>query len=297
MRCGIVGDLHGNLIEGEYIASEMAARKISHVFVMGDCGLWPGREGHLYLDGMQQLAADHGFTWFFVLGNHDWYDGFEAYQDIYPTHKGFTYIRSNVLAAKTTHFRLDGKTFTVAGGAHSVDKQWRLAKERGGQYFDREMGYSSDVGRGKGPRTLWWWQETLTDDEVAMVKSWGEADYLFTHDCSQFTPFRTNLKPDLDSQIHREKIDGIIAAVKPQLHFHGHMHTAYDWENSQSHGFYSPDEPGAIVTRTIGLEADFSAMRSRAVRPDALNWGTLDIPTGQFAFRGVGMNFRSLSNE
>jgi hypothetical protein len=166
----------------------------------------------------------------------------------------------------------------------SIDKGWRKMKENGWDEY-REKYVSS---KATGPGTLWWPNEELTDQDVMAIQNiTGQADYLFTHDCSNHTQWKNRLKPDADSERHRRRIDKVIATTKAKMHFHGHMHEKYDWLNSRSHGFYSPDEPGAIVTQTYGLECN----------KDFDSWGILDTETNKFAFRGDGMHFRSLDNQ
>lgn len=117
-----------------------------------------------------------------------------------------------------------------------------------------------DYGRGTGDQTLYWPNEQLLDADVDVIKSWGQADYLISHDCSNYTQFGKRLKPDMDSQIHRQRIDEVLKSVQPRMHFHGHMHEKYDWTNDYSGG-------GA---RTIGLEAF----------RDANSWGVLEVEEG-----------------
>jgi hypothetical protein len=189
-----------------------------------------------------------------------------------PTHKGFGMVRRRILLAPKAHqWSWAGKKFIGAGGAVSVDKHYRLAKERG----DKEVlaSYGELRSSASGPKTLYWPNEQLTDEDVYAIKSFGEADFLFTHDCSDYTPFKGRLKPDIDSQMHRKRIDTVLAATTPKFHFHGHMHTKYDWENPYPHGYTPFDEDyDGRVTRTIGLEAftDFNS------------WGVLDVEDEQW---------------
>lgn len=273
----MVGDLHGNVKSTTTVLNEMGKRKISHVIVLGDFGLWGGHEGHIFLDACQSLAEKNKMSLFAIPGNHENYDILERYQESYPTHKGFTYLRSRVLmCGKVNHFTLANKRFVVAGGAVSIDREWRLAKERGG-IWSNEWG-REDLGHGTGSRTLWWPQEQLTDKEELAVISGAEqpVDYLLTHDASDSTPWKNRLKPDRDSQVHRARIDRIVKAVKPKMHFHGHFHEKYDWIN----------EGYDWSVQTYGLECN----------ADWNSWGILDTETDEFAFRGEGMNFRSLES-
>jgi hypothetical protein len=111
----------------------------------------------------------------------------------------------------------------------------------------------------------WWPQEQITDAEIAGVR--GPADYLFTHDCSNATPWRERLKPDFESQIHRQRIDTVLQEAKPKMHFHGHMHTKYDWHNRVG---------GDKWTHTFGLDMD----------GEFYCYGILDLETDTFAWRG-----------
>jgi hypothetical protein len=74
--------------------------------------------------------------------------------------------------------------------------------------------------------------------------------------------------------MHRQKIDRVLASVKPKFHFHGHMHTKYDWVNAYPYGYsaFANEEWTGPETRTIGLEAfqDFNS------------WGVLDVDSEQW---------------
>ena len=92
-----------------------------------------------------------------------------------------------------------------------------------------------------------------------------KVDYLLTHDCSDRTPWRSRLKPDIDSQIHRQRIDRVLDGIKPAYHFHGHMHQRYDWMNRVG---------AEDWTQTYGLECN----------AELDSWGILDLDTDEFTF-------------
>lgn len=276
MRYGIVGDMHGDTKEFVGIINELGARKISHAFVVGDFGLWTHeRDGHVFLDEINTAAKKNNLGIYAVGGNHENWDHWNWYVQNMPTHKGFAYVRSNVhLAPKAHKFTLGGTQFVVAGGAVSIDKAWRLQKERG-----IKDSFGNRIHHAKGPRTLWWPDEELTQADVVKIQKFGvKADVLLTHDCSNNTQFKSRLKPDVNSERHRRLIDDVLRAVRPDFHFHGHMHERYEWENSISHRYEHH-------TLTYGLECNGMWY----------NWGVLDTDLGEFAFRGKGMQFRSLS--
>lgn len=240
-------------------------------------GLWDHwAEGHEFLDDVNRAADANKLTVFAVGGNHENWDHWEWYCANMPTSHRFAMVRRRVLLSpKVNYWKWAGKQFRIAGGAVSVDKEDRLQRERGG--------YTDWTGRkihGSGPHTQWWPGEQLTDDEEALVKSWGKTDYLFTHDCSDFTNFTNRLKPDQDSVLHRQRIDRVLAAVKPEMHFHGHMHDKYEWKNKRSHGLretaFGRDESewNGHSTWTYGLECNW----------DKWSWGVLDVEKSEFTW-------------
>lgn len=259
MRIMIQGDSHGtkeDIVPKIYKAGEW---KLNHLLVVGDFGLWTHRaDGHEFLDEINEAARINNLSVFAVGGNHENWDHWNWYCENHPTAKGFALVRRRVLLAPKTHkWTWAKKSFIGAGGAVSIDKEDRIRAEKGGQHYDRTWGRMVDYGAPSGPKTLWWPNEELLDADVDVVKEWGNADYLITHDCSNYTPWGHRLKPDLDSQIHRQRIDEVLKSVQPKMHFHGHMHEQYDWENEYSGG-------GA---RTIGL----AAFRS------PVSYGVLDV--------------------
>lgn len=292
IRVGLVGDTHGDVRDTVNVLNEMGKRKITHVFVVGDFGLWTHfADGQEFLDRVQATAESNNLTVFAIGGNHENWDHWNWFVENMPTHKGFGMVRRRVLLApKAHHFTLAGKQFVVAGGAVSIDKDSRLERESG-QYMDA----TGRIRRnGTGPRTLWWPSEELTDQDVVKIqKEFPAADILLTHDCSNYTHFQGRLKPDPDSERHRHRIDEVIRAVKPVVHFHGHMHTKYVWDNALSHGDSAfRNEPWVgPVTKTYGLEANPNAMWDR---PTGDWWGILETDTFEFSFCGRDMEFRSL---
>lgn len=294
IRIGLVGDLHGNTKEATDILNKMGDRKISHVFVVGDFGLWTHfADGHEFLDDLNSVAAANNLSVYAVGGNHENWDHWEWFCANMPTSKGMALVRRRVLLIPKVHnFTLSGRKFVVAGGAVSIDAEYRRARERG----DVDD-WSGRRTKGTGARTLWWDNEQLTDDDVRKLNhhSYANSDVLLTHDCSNYTHFQGRLKPDPESERHRRRIDNVISATKPKVHFHGHMHTKYEWENVLSHGCsaFDNDPWTGPVTKTYGLEADFSAMHHTGVY-DHDNWGVLETDDLSFAFQGEGMQFRSL---
>ena len=259
----LVGDTHGDIQSVSHkISMAKMVGGIQRLVILGDYGLWWGFEGVQFLDQCNTLATAANMQIFAIPGNHEchelWSHMVKGAQEAKATAHGWAYVRSNVLLSPKVHqFRWGGKQFVVAGGAVSIDKDYRLEYER------------------KKGKRIWSPNEQLLDADVDTIADWNRlgyqhggfdsVDYLLTHDCSNRTPFRGRLKPDINSQIHRQRIDEVLKITKPKMHLHGHMHTRYDWINRSGDDAW---------TQTYGLECN----------NDIDSWGVLDLRTGEFTF-------------
>jgi hypothetical protein len=268
MKVMVVGDTHGKsyaILPKIRKAGELGIQKILQV---GDFGLWTHHfDGQVFLDEVQKEADKAGLTVHAIGGNHENWDHWEWFVDNMPSSHGWAMVRSRVaLAPKIHSWKWNHKQFVSAGGAVSVDREWRLQREAG--VAMNEMGRYS---KGTGAKTLYWPNEVLTDKDVHKLDMLAlKADYLITHDCSNNTPWNGRLKADPDSESHRRLIDRVIRTTNPKLHFHGHMHTKYDWLN-----FAGEKNGEAIYVQTYGLECD----------DDYMSWGILDTDTDKFVWR------------
>jgi Icc-related predicted phosphoesterase len=261
MKVMMVGDTHGNTRSLMTNIARAGERNIQHLLVLGDFGLWTHfADGIAFLDDINEYAQANNLTVYAIGGNHENWDHWNWFVENMPKGgKGWAMVRRRVALAPRIHtWKWDNTKFMGVGGAVSIDKDSRLHTEK---------------MRG-GPKTLYWPNEQLTDEDVASiekidVENGFHPDVLVTHDCSNYTPFRERLKPDLDSQIHRQRIDRVLKHTKPDFHFHGHMHTKYDWVNTMVHGFQHG-------TQTYGLECD--GMWN--------NYGVFDTETKEFLWRG-----------
>jgi len=252
----VLGDTHGNIRAAKNAVAKADSLDIDTIMQVGDFGLWDH-----FLDGVQFLDELNTALWkndqvlIWTDGNHENFDRLWWYLENNPkTTNGHVFIRSQILySPRGNSWYMHGRKFMTVGGAVSIDKDYRLARE---------------TQEGKS-RTLWWDQEQLTqaDMDAILGRNHGTVDYLFTHDCPTNAPFRERLKNDPDSQMHRQKMDELGKHIKPTLWFHGHMHSKYD---AYDFPMYEP------TTTVYGLECD--GMLD--------NWGILDTDDNSYMWGG-----------
>lgn len=257
MKLVMAGDTHGDIRNVRHKIDKAKEHGSQRVLILGDVGIWWGYEGVKFIDDVNDYARANNIQVFGIGGNHEcwelWNHLVAGAYEAGATSKGWAYIRTNFLLAPKVHdFVWSNKQFVVAGGAVSIDKDYRLEYER------------------KKGQKIWSPNEQLTDAEVdglldSRFGNGAMVDYLLTHDCSNMTPWKNRLKPDMESQIHRQRMDRILRGIKPRKHFHGHMHERYEWENRVG---------GNEYVDTYGLECNNY--------PDS--WGILDLDTDEFIF-------------
>ena len=237
----VFGDWHGDGAWAEKVLNRVGRMGVRNAVQLGDLGLWPGISGVRFLDIVNTACRKWGITLYAVRGNHDWNwweELLESDFSVVDHQTGGVYVRSHiVLLPRTGEFVFQGKWFFVAGGAVSVDRQFRDSSS-------------------------WWVEEQLTDAEVDAVRE-RHYDVLLTHDASDKTPFQGRFKPDLESKIHRQRIDWVLNKTTPKMHFHGHFHTWYDWMNQTGPGNW---------TQTYGL----------AMNGMSMSTGILNVKTMKF---------------
>lgn len=205
----IVGDVHGDTAFARKMCKLAQANDITTIIQVGDFGIWDHTSwGVEFLDRLSRASEEAGVQWVFVPGNHENYDRLEYYEaSNYRTHEGFVKIRDNIFYTGKVHaWEWEGVMFKAVGGAYSIDKNSRT------------------------PLESWWPQEQLTDHEFDKVVQIGKADVLLTHDCPTYAPF-SRLWPSPESHMHRQRIDEVVKYTQAGVHFHGHMHDWYDYEN------------------------------------------------------------------
>lgn len=236
MRILIAGDWHGQW--GPAIDAINAATRegIQQIIQVGDFGYFTKFKSTIeFLDIVSAKAVPEDVHIHAVIGNHDDPDEWEHIVNNYPRSSiGSAMIRRNVyLIPKVHRWQWAHKEFFVAGGAASIDEQYRV--------------------RGLS----WWPNEVLTTDDMIAAKAKADAvdnkvDYLFTHDQSTRTPFGFRLFDHAASQFNRERIDDILTWTRPDMHFAGHYHKLIHWDNwtsdyrTDSWGLNFEDEYGSL---------------------------------------------------
>jgi predicted phosphodiesterase len=240
----VAGDWHGSTAAAQSCFEDAEREKCDAIIQVGDFGVTFGATRPVrFIVNVSNLASRWGIPVYFIDGNHenfnvigDWVDNLDYDENGHiPVATNLTYIPRGAV------WEWDDKTFAAMGGAASIDRDWRT---EGHDYFKDELITTGDVYR------------LLNKVDVHGKR----VDYFFSHDCSDRTPWGFSLVPDSDSQRNRQVVDGILDYVKPRMHFHGHMHKHYEWDNKG--------------TMTFGLNLE----QERHSR------GVLNVSTGEFEY-------------
>ena len=165
MAVFLTGDTHGEMDMGKVDCFAQVAAGLTRddaLIILGDFGLvWcdPPSEGETRrLDWLEAQP----WTTFFVDGNHENFDML----DLLPVEEGFgghvQRVRPHVIRLmRGETYQIGGHSFFVVGGAHSIDRQWRV------------------------PHKSWWQQEVPDEAERKRIAAAAQAvesvDYVLTH--------------------------------------------------------------------------------------------------------------------
>lgn len=226
-RVGIAGDWHGNSMwavaqvkaMGERLDGE--PRKI--ILHAGDFGVWPG-DGP-YLTVVQDALTGVDAELWFIDGNHSEHPRLLA---LLKDRDSVAPIplpgRDRIMwLPRSCRWAWHGRRWVALGGAVSLDK------------VIRQEGVS------------WWPQEAITDADEARVITGGKADVMLTHDRPSGAAMDFPAAPpwwdpadQARSDAHRERLQRIVDAVRPDHLVHGHVHQGGPWWKTQprSGGYY-----------------------------------------------------------
>lgn len=256
----IAGDWHKNERHALKVIPQMAAqlaaedRKI--ILQAGDFGIWRENAEYTwmgktyyrqtYLEALTEKLEEVNAELWFTDGNHEDHPYLhELAAKGEPSEYGWIAPRIRWLN-RGLRWDWHGKTWLAVGGAVSVDK------------FQRTKGVS------------WFPEETITDEQEALIIAGGPADVILSHDAPSSEPLNLLPPPDMwlpmipAAEEHRERLERICAQVKPLHIFHGHYHRVKQGVAHAPWGSYE----------YLGLDMDGTAY----------NWGILDTRTMDFFF-------------
>lgn len=204
-RIALAGDWHGDLNYAQRAVGHAEERGADVLLHLGDTGYdWRER----FIRELDRTLGEVGLPMLFVEGNHDdhvWLasqplrdNGLRQLTEwIWHIPRGFCWEWSD-------------RRFMGLGGAHSVDRPYRIKKGH-----------------------LWQWQERITLEEAAYARGQGLVDVLLSHDCPDGVDI-PGLEPgEFDwieiqqAQEHRELLRTVVDAVQPGTIWHGHYHQRY----------------------------------------------------------------------
>lgn len=209
MRILVLGDTHAVSWAVQGAANFAADNGIDGIFQVGDFGFWPRSAAERgFLESTALIMETCGIKLWWLPGNHeDWETYLELIARVEPDEHGFYSIDEGgrVLAAPPTHtWEWDGMKFGSAGGAYSIDRQFR---EEGVSWFKEEV-------------PDWDYPKAFDDD----------IDVMLSHDApiniARANGWVTNFQiaePDLAEQSN-VVIYNCLQMAQPGLAVHGHWH-------------------------------------------------------------------------
>lgn len=247
---GVAGDWHGNTQWVRKVLHDFAAENITHIYQVGDFGIWPGPQGKDFLVKTNQLAAELGITIHIIPGNHEDYnqiDLMDTDNDGWLYRKAYPQLK---FAPRGHVWTYNGITMAALGGAGSIDRNLRVE------------------GRD------WWPQEEITDKDVRALidnvttQPWERLDILYTHEAPAgprrvgITPRPAWITPEVEHYCWQQRIllREAVDATTPGWLFHGHWH---DWYEDSIEGT-TPDGTD-YQTHIHGLAHDGSLQHAAVV--------------------------------
>lgn len=207
----LIGDVHGGDRQLARALEYGKANDIHTAVQLGDFGIWPGKSGEWFLKETNRLLEEFETTLYFVPGNHDDYTQINAKPVDEETG---LHLWGPRLFGMPRGWRTvwQGLNIAALGGAHSVDRQWRL----------------------ENCPELHWEAEHVTEEEAELFRNGGPVDVLFMHDSPDGAPnsvtdsntgaqFFPQAELDL-AQLHRELLARAVNPTNPARIFHGHYH-------------------------------------------------------------------------
>lgn len=224
----LAGDTHGDIKHCLYLLNMAEKQGIQTIFQLGDFGYWEhNAEGKAFLDHLARFLADHELDWYWLDGNHE---NHTLLRSTYPPRAdGLVEIRPRLTyVPRATRWVWGGVQFLAIGGAYSIDKGSRIMR------MDTRNRRYKEYGS-KKKCELWWPEETITDDEVALCVDGGPVDVVLSHDVPSMVNMQfhfrvvggTFFKADTSTIMNRDRLQRVFDALRPAWWFHGHYHIPY----------------------------------------------------------------------
>lgn len=199
-----LGDLHCNYKSAQKAVRQASKQGADVIIQVGDFA-YNFPDG--YLNTIETECERFGILFLFIDGNHDNFDW--LYDQ--PVDEDGTRKLRPLLWHLPRGFRWEwnGVRFLALGGAHSVDRSWRI------------------------PGAEWWYQEYLTNADLYKAVEGGNVDVMVTHDAPTDAPVPLgdpSWIPESDqimAKKHRELLQDVVDIVEPRFLIHGHYHNSY----------------------------------------------------------------------
>lgn len=245
-RVGAVGDLHGNVrwVQALLPAMHRHDPSIRTVLQVGDYGFEHSGRGTHPVDFWAEKSGIERVL--VTLGNHEAWEKISPAQEATP---GSAIRASEVvwLLPRPFRFTIAGREVLSLGGASSVDKAFRT------------------------PGKDWFEDELITEEMENAAIAAGAADVLLTHESPVEAPPEVlaiiasnpdGYPPDAMaiSAAQRERVQRVSNAVRPAMHFHGHMHTYGSVDRDNGRRVFSLDRDtragnaGILDMKTLTFE-------------------------------------------
>lgn len=165
----ITGDTHADITDPRWDWLDEHLNENDILIITGDFGFdWDEETMNDW------LGYNHKYTVLFCDGNHENYDVLNSLNTVKKFNDVVGDFGNNTYRLLTGHmYVIEGKKYFVFGGASSIDKDWRIAKEQ----------------KSNKPRTLWWSDEIPSEGTFELAKKVLEDnnwtfDYFITHTCN-----------------------------------------------------------------------------------------------------------------
>lgn len=237
-KIGVAGDWHGDTGWAKRVISALSKEGITHIFQLGDFGIWGGHDGASFLRKINKWLTENDQILYVTPGNHE------------------DYVRIN-----NAPYREDGMQ-----QLHSCDRIRLLPRGFRGVFTSNNKisswvslgGANSIDFKSRTEGISWWREESITFGDVYNVMSDGKADMMFCHDAPAGIPMAFDSKSlgagwDPDevrySNSGREMLRSAVDSVQPSVLFHGHFHIYQDVETEL--GIIGGE--GSYLLRSIAL--------------------------------------------